>query len=154
MHLPEARQLAKELLRRHGLPEWHFHFDRARRRFGCCHLERKFITLSAPLTFLNDADQVRDTILHEIAHALAPGDGHGRKWKAVCQCIGASPKRCYEDAQVNLPPRAPARYRMGCPRCGWWVERHRRTRRKLICRDCRSPVVIHLKAPDSLFATV
>jgi predicted SprT family Zn-dependent metalloprotease len=86
---------------------------------------------------LNNVDEVRDTILHEIAHALAPGDGHGPKWRMTCLRIGARPKRCYDDASVVSLPRRVARYEMGCVACGWWVGRHRRTRRKYACKKCR-----------------
>ena len=140
MNLYAARDLALALMRRHGLHDWAFAFDHARRRFGSCRPGRQLITLSRPLTFLNDEAQVRDTILHEIAHALTPGDGHGPKWKRVCLAIGAEPKRCYGDAEVVSPARRQAPYEIGCRRCGWWADRHRLTRRKLVCKSCRSAV--------------
>jgi predicted SprT family Zn-dependent metalloprotease len=125
----------------HGLSGWTFRFDHARRRFGSCRYGEKAITLSRPLTLLNDAGQVRDTILHEIAHALCPGEGHGPNWKEQCRQIGAKPVRCYTDQSVRSPARAPARYRMGCDRCGWWVDRRRRASGRYICRHCRGPLV-------------
>ena len=104
---------------------WRFRFDHARRRFGSCRYRQKLITLSRPLTILNPEEQVRDTLLHEIAHALTPGDGHGARWKRKCREIGARPQRCYTDASVLSPPRRPAPYQYGCPACDWWVERRR-----------------------------
>ena len=145
MNLYAARDLARALMNQHGLSYWVFVFDRARRRFGSCQPRRQCITLSRTLTFLNGEDEVRDTILHEIAHALAPGDGHGTKWKAQCLRIGARPIRCYDDDSVETPLRRPARFQIGCPACGWWTERHRRTRRRLICRKCRRDVVLRAK---------
>jgi predicted SprT family Zn-dependent metalloprotease len=142
VNLYEAHHLARDLMTRHGLSDWRFHFDHARRRFGSCRLGTRTITLSRPLTLLNDIDQVRDTILHEIAHALAPGDGHGAKWKAACRAIGAAPKRCYDDATVTSPQRREAPMLIGCTHCDWWADRRRRTRRKLICKLCRRPVTI------------
>lgn len=82
----------------HGLAGWSFRFDHARRRFGSCRYRERVITLSRPLVLLNGVDEVRDTILHEIAHALTPGDGHGGKWKSACRRIGARPVRCYTDS--------------------------------------------------------
>lgn len=99
------------------------------------------------MTQLNGEQEVRDTILHEIAHALAPRAGHGPKWRAICRQIGAEPKRCYDEKAVVVPPQMPAPYRMGCLHCGWWVDRRRRTRRKLLCRKCRNPVVIRSAVP-------
>ena len=141
MNLYTARHIARTLMNEHGLIDWTFRFDHARRRFGSCQPRRRWITLSAPLTLLNTEDEVRDTILHEIAHALTPGAGHNAAWRAACRRIGANPVRCYSDEKVITPPRRIAPYKIGCPRCNWWHDRHRLTRRKLICRKCRSPVV-------------
>jgi predicted SprT family Zn-dependent metalloprotease len=144
MNLHEAAYLACDLMQQHGLAHWSFQFDHARRRFGKCDYTHRRISLSRSLTFLNGLDEVRDTILHEIAHALCPGDGHGAKWRATCRRIGARPKRCYTDQQVIAPPRRPARYRLGCPRCDWWVDRRRRVDRmaRYVCKRCRGKVVM------------
>lgn len=143
MNLYEASHLAKQLMRQHGLPDagWTFAFDHAKRRFGRCNYTQRQITLSRPLTLLNTLDEVRDTILHEIAHALAPGDGHGPRWRRVCVQIGARPRRCYDDESVVSPPRRPAKMEMGCAACDWWAPRHRRSTRAYLCKRCRSPVV-------------
>jgi predicted SprT family Zn-dependent metalloprotease len=88
-------------LRRHGLAErgWVGRFDRARCRFGCCWMARREISLSLALTELNDEAQVVDTILHEVAHALAferygHGVGHDARWKAIAAQLGATPRAC------------------------------------------------------------
>ncbi|HZZ43842.1 MAG TPA: SprT-like domain-containing protein [Tepidisphaeraceae bacterium] len=137
----EARDLAVRLMREHGLAGWGFRFDRARRRFGSCRWTERVITLSRPLVILNSPEQVRDTILHEIAHALAPGDGHGAAWRQKCREVGAMPRRCYTDEEVVSPARGAAPYRMGCRSCEWWVERRRIVRRKYVCAKCRGAVV-------------
>jgi predicted SprT family Zn-dependent metalloprotease len=153
VHLIDARNLAWDLMRHHGLADagWRFRFDHARRRFGSCRYREKAVTLSRPLTLLNAEPEVRDTLLHEIAHALCPGDGHGRKWQAKCREIGARPVRCYTDDAVASPPRAAARYRYGCRGCGWWVDRRRVTANRYVCAKCRGPLVYHEKATDSVF---
>lgn len=142
MNLFEAGHLARALMNQHGLGDWSFAFDHARRRFGRCDYTHRRITLSRPLTFLNPLEEVRDTILHEIAHALAPGDHHGPRWRAMCLRIGARPARCYSDERVIAPPRKAAAYLMGCPACNWWVQRHRATRRRYVCKRCRGVVVL------------
>jgi predicted SprT family Zn-dependent metalloprotease len=143
MHPADAKTLAWQLIREHGLLGWRFEFDHARRRFGACRVQRKQITLSRPLVLLNSPEQVRDTLLHEIAHALTPGDGHGRRWKAKCIEIGAIPRRCYTEDEVLSPPRSPARYVLCCPACPWETPRRRRPQRRLICTLCRGPVVLN-----------
>jgi predicted SprT family Zn-dependent metalloprotease len=144
MNLYEAAHLARRLMTEHGLiaAGWRFGFDHAKRRFGRCNYTRKIISLSRPLVLLNNVDEVRDTVLHEIAHALTPGDGHGPKWRLTCARIGARPRRCYDDASVVSPPRRVARFEMGCNSCGWWAPRHRRTRHKFACKKCRGVVTV------------
>ena len=70
MDTRDALALARRLLAEHGLSGWTVGLDRAKTRAGACHYSRRLITLSAPLTRLHTEDDVRDTILHEIAHAL------------------------------------------------------------------------------------
>ena len=147
----DARELAWRLMKLHGLGDWHFQFDHARRRFGVCRPGKKLIALSRPLTLLNPEPEVRDTILHEIAHALTPGDGHGARWQAKCVEIGARPRRCYTDATVVSPPRKPAPYLFGCRPCAWWVDRRRVTRRRYVCAKCRGPLVYVERATGSSF---
>ncbi|NBT51009.1 MAG: hypothetical protein EBT12_05555, partial [Marivivens sp.] len=78
-------------------------FDDAKTRFGQCRYTPKEISLSRPLTKANDEEQVRDTILHEIAHALTPGEGHGNVWKKVAIKIGCDGKRCYDSKSIITP---------------------------------------------------
>ncbi|MCX5662930.1 MAG: SprT-like domain-containing protein [Planctomycetota bacterium] len=148
-----ARKLAVELLAQYGLADWTFTFDHARRRFGSCQPSRKVITLSKWLTFLNGPEQVSETILHEIAHALTPGDGHGKRWRAACLRVGAKPERCYDEKSVNAPPARPAPFLIGCKVCDWWADRHRVTRRRLLCRHCRAEVVLKEKLTGLLYTT-
>ena len=147
MDLLKARMLARSLMNEHGLNDWRLMFDHAKRRFGACHYGKKMITLSRVLTHLNDESQVRDTVLHEIAHALTPGDGHGNRWKRKCAEIGAEPARCYSDEEVVAPTRAAAKYEWGCVPCDWWVERRRVNRRAFACAKCRTKLVYRVRAP-------
>ncbi len=135
MTLEAARAIAEALMARHGLHDWTFGFDRARRRLGACRPSGRRITLSAPLTLLNDQAVVRDTVLHEIAHALTPGAGHGASWRAACRRIGARPERCAADGEVTLPA---APYALVCDRCGTRTPRYRRTRTRYLCGRCRA----------------
>jgi predicted SprT family Zn-dependent metalloprotease len=135
MNLPEARALALSLMSKHGLIQqhWSFRFDRAKRRFGCCSIRQKLIRLSAPLTQLNSEEQVKDTILHEIAHALTPGQGHNRVWKQTAATIGARPERCYSEEEVA---GVRGRFEYRCPSCKHQLFRHRRSRHPMACSHC------------------
>lgn len=118
-----AASLAKHLMDQHGLTaaEWQFQFGSAKRIFGVCYFRRKLIRLSAPLVEINPEEQVRDTILHEIAHALVGHDnGHNHIWKMKAAAIGAIPERC--DSLGKTAPRT----RVGtCPSCGKQFHRYR-----------------------------
>lgn len=127
-----ALDLARALLDEHGLPDWSTTLDRAKTRAGACRFGRRQITLSAPLTRLHSETEVRDTILHEIAHALAgPSHGHDEVWRAIAVRIGCSGKRC-------VPPDAPrveGSWRGTCP-AGHVRHRHRRPQRPQSCGTC------------------
>jgi predicted SprT family Zn-dependent metalloprotease len=132
MDLDDAEALAHELIA-HYLPgEWTFAWDRAVRRFGACRSDLRRISLSRHLTALNEETVVRDTLLHEIAHALAPASsGHNAAWRRIAASLGAQPERCIDPGTVRLPnPPLVGR----CPACGWEVRAHRRG--DVACRRC------------------
>ncbi len=134
----KAELLAKELINEF-LPYrgWNFQFDNAKRRFGQCRFSKRTISLSKPLTIANDEAQVRDTILHEIAHALAGASaGHGPIWKNMCAFVGANPQRCYTSNEVSS---VQAPYALYCPTCDVVVEeRFRRTNTSWLHKNCRT----------------
>ena len=132
MTLTEARELATALMRRHGLTGWKLVFDDAKTRAGVCRHDRREIGLSRPLTRLSGTEQVTDTVLHEIAHALAgPRHGHDRVWRATALRIGCSGTRC-------VPPEGPrveGEWTGICP-AGHRTTAHRRPVRVRSCPDC------------------
>ncbi len=136
METARLRSYALEQMERNGLLKrgWTFEFDNARRRFGVCRFDRKVISLSRTLVELNSEDECRDTVLHEIAHALAgPRAGHGPEWKRKCLLVGARPERCYGNGEVRLPvPRYSAR----CPSCGHEIGFERRPSLVRACGSC------------------
>lgn len=92
MNLYHAEQMAIKLVAKH-IPEYSFKWNRRKKTYGLCSYRTKTIQLSTFLTKSCPEEQVRDTILHEIAHAIAGYEaGHGPKWKAVARQIGAAPK--------------------------------------------------------------
>ena len=119
MDLRDAYALAEHLLDHHGLRDWQVAYDSAKRRAGVCRFRDRTIGLSAPLTALHSEDDVRDTILHEIAHALAgPRHGHdatGAGWRraSAAAASGASPP-----TRRGSRPPGWASARPGTPRSG------------------------------------
>jgi predicted SprT family Zn-dependent metalloprotease len=130
-----VRQIALDLMHRHGLHDWSFGFNRRLRSLGLCVFHRKVIELSVHLIERNGPEEVLDTILHEIAHALVgPGRGHDAVWKRKCLEVGAVPKSC---SQAEMPE---GRWRAKCKTCGTLFHRHRRPKRLKgwFCGDCGS----------------
>jgi predicted SprT family Zn-dependent metalloprotease len=134
-----VRELARELMATHGLSGWEFGLNTNVRRAGVCFYPHGRtpgrIELSAHFVERNPDDEVRDTILHEIAHALVgAAHGHDRVWRAKCREIGARPDRCYGD-DIRMPVGS---WQATCPGCGRGFDRHRRPKSPTgwFCRDC------------------
>jgi predicted SprT family Zn-dependent metalloprotease len=134
MDLQDAYRLATELLDRHGPDGWSVTFDNAKRRAGVCRYAARRIGLSAPLTRLHSAQEVRETVLHEIAHALVgPAHGHDAVWAARARSIGSTAERCVPESAS----RVVAPWLGVCP-AGHTAERHRRPERVQACGQCSS----------------
>ncbi len=135
-NLEEIWNFAYEKLREHGLADkgWTFTYDKAKVRYGCCHFDRKQITLSRYLVVLNPQEESRDTVLHELAHAFAGrAAGHGPRWKAVCEQVGANPTRCYDSDDIVQPK---PHYWATCPACGGRSGLFKTPLRVRACADC------------------
>ncbi|GGK56514.1 SprT-like domain-containing protein [Ornithinimicrobium pekingense] len=134
MDLALAARTARALMDEHGLHDWTFDFDRARVRAGACHFSDRRITLSRALAAAQEEAEVRETVLHEVAHALVgPRHGHDRVWRARARAIGATGERCYTAEE----PVVAGRWQGRCV-AGHVVHRHRRPARLLLCARCRA----------------
>ena len=132
--LSETRKLAGELMAQHGLSKWSFQFDDASRRAGSCNYNTKVLSLAREFALVAPSSEVRNTILHEIAHALVgPKHNHDRIWKEQARAIGCTGDRCHD--VVFAPPR----YIKSCPRCGWYSTGNQRKHR-WVCGQCRTPI--------------
>lgn len=102
----EAKTLAMQLLRQWELSHVQFQWTRGKRQFGAAvfHGKKRTLRLSRPLVELNSEEEVRDVILHEIAHFLAGHEaGHGPLWKRYAVLVGARPERCNTTAATPEP---------------------------------------------------
>ncbi len=95
-------------LEEHGLAAqgWTGELDAALRRFGVCIPQEKQIRVSRHLAALNPEAETLDTILHEIAHALAYIEhgadcGHDARWQAIAARVGARPQRAVKSSEVT-----------------------------------------------------
>ncbi len=114
--LLEVARQARALMDDHGLEGWTFRFSPATRRLGECREREKVIRLNRRHAVKGEPREVTDTILHEIAHALAGAEArHGPAWKAVAKRLGATPKARAEESEGERAGRqaAKARFRAG-----------------------------------------
>ena len=140
-----AIDLATELMDAHGLEGWRIKLDHARRRAGQCDFTNKTISLSRLYVRHADIDHIRDTILHEIAHALVgPRHGHDAVWRQKAREIGCTAARCHSLSFAR------ARWVMTCPNGCFSVERHRK-KSDLVCASCKSAVEFY--AAEALMVT-
>lgn len=108
-----ATKMANALLAEHGLDKlgWTFGFDNAQKRLGLCRFSVKRIQISQYFCAAADEEQVRQTLLHEVAHAMLPsGTGHSVAWKRQAAAIGYTGKRLAHNphAQKQREQRAAA----------------------------------------------
>lgn len=106
----------------HGVQSWVVVFDNAKTRKGQTRFCQREISLSAPLTEINPMEQVRNTILHEIAHVLVGSwHGHDETWRFKALQIGCNGQTC--TPSVN---RLPGRYIVKCNHCKGIVQEYYR----------------------------
>ena len=94
--------MARRLMDEHGLTGWALAFVEARKRLGHCHFQDGMIRISRTHALEGSEEQIRDTVLHEIAHAIAGYEaGHGPLWKATARRIGATPRAKTYESQTS-----------------------------------------------------
>lgn len=96
------------------------------RRLGYCDYQNKVIGISLNHIKLSEEHLVIDTLLHEVAHAVAQHrarlngvriKAHGFEWRSACLEVGAKPERCKTTA-YTLGERPQQKYTLTCNTCG------------------------------------
>ena len=134
MDKQQAEELANSLMEVYGLDGWTLRLNKNKHLLGLCNYDSRVIELSAPYVLNNTVEHVIDTILHEIAHALAGRTAnHGPVWKAQAKKIGAIPKACATDAVMPQ-----GRWQARCSGCAREFHYHRKPTyiRSRYCRKC------------------
>ena len=124
MELDELTATAAARFAEHGLAGWTFGLAGSKRRLGVCKYRKKRIEISEYYARHNPAPAVLDTLLHEIAHAIAgPKAAHGPAWKAVAVRIGATPRACDDSPDTVTQP---GDWQTTCPGCNRTHHRYKR----------------------------
>lgn len=131
------RELAASEMEWHGLTQqsWKVKYDHARARAGQCKHRAKVLSFSRNLIARGTPVDMRNTLLHEIGHALAgPRHGHDKIWRAIALQIGCNGERCHN---MEL---APPTWVFGCSTGCWQVPRFKRsylgTNAQRACKMC------------------
>ena len=129
----QAAALARELLSAYGLTGWSFRLNRSKVNLGLCRYGPRTVELSSYFVEHNPEEVVRDTLLHEVAHALVgPGHGHDAAWQEMCLRVGAKPERLSFEAEMPS-----GRWQAVCGNCGMRHHKHRRPKRMAGWWCCR-----------------
>lgn len=130
----KIRVLAHDLMTEHGLVAdgWTFDFNQRKTSCGLCSYSKKEITLSVHYIGKVDIDTTKNTILHEIAHALVgSGHGHDNIWRRKAIEIG-----CTGNRTANTSVQVEGKYVATCPSCGIVVYKHRKPKNDCSCAKC------------------
>jgi len=99
----------------HLTGDWTYSWLKTKRTMGLCNYRTKMISASRVYVGVASVEQLENTVLHEIAHAIAGFEAaHGPAWERACVEIGAEPKRLF-DASTISPPYT---WCMSCKVCG------------------------------------
>lgn len=151
MDLKELEARASQEMAKHGLQDWTFGLSEAKRILGVCKYRKKRIEIAEYYAINNSAESVIDTLLHEIAHALAGPDArHGPAWQAIAVRLGASPEACDQSPETAVQP---GDWQATCPACKKTYHRYKRPASLsgyTCCCQSRSPLVFDFMGDPAL----
>ena len=121
-------------IRNYGIDEdfskWKFVVDgRCSNRMGQCRYSKKEIGISKFMLdekILKDDHWLKDTIIHELLHAVTPYSGHKGKWKQLANQVNVKSggkyniMRCgdFDELGIKRKPKK-IKYIVECPQCGY-----------------------------------
>lgn len=102
-HFNKYNDIAIKLVNEH-LPDWIVKYMDTHRILGQCNLSKKIIRLSINLIKSSATDEhfFKQVVLHEIAHGIDGGGGHGQKWKEIVERIGGYPHSCIRKDDIKI----------------------------------------------------
>jgi hypothetical protein len=147
MDITDAAHLARTLMNEHGLGHVPFKWANGKTVLGTCHWGRDVhalgwgrpgpwevdsISLSRPYVEVLPEAEVRNVILHEIAHALAgsPEANHGPVWRVHARRLGVVGNSC-----VDPSAHPDSKYEFRCKN-GHTFPAHRKPTRVKGCAKC------------------
>lgn len=147
MNTAQVAEHARSLMDEHGLEDWAIDFGRSTKSAGACYYSRRLIRFSRVIMTAYDDAAVRNTILHEIAHALVGSrHGHDGVWRRKFLELGGNGEaRTLATAGVAKAIEDQSKYRAVCSGCGetYSAQRRKKSFGRSMCSDASCPVSYH-----------
>jgi predicted SprT family Zn-dependent metalloprotease len=126
MTINEALRMGNEIKNKfYELKDWRITLNDRKKSFGLCVYSKREIQLSKHLVVYMSEDAVKNTIIHEIAHALTIGHGHDNVWRRRCIELGGNGNRVsgaenFENGMTGQIAylKSISKYTLTCPTCG------------------------------------
>ena len=136
MVLTEAKDLALALMAQHLNDFWRFDWMNSKKAIGQCRQIRGrdygWIRLSIHMIPTMEEAEVKNTILHEIAHALVGAhQGHNSMWRRKAMEIGCSGDRT---SDYRVADKITYKYKATCPCCSKTSGMSRKPKRSYWCK--------------------
>ena len=141
----EAEMLCKELIKKHN-PAVTFGFNRRKAAAGVTRWRGGGVRIELSKHFVNSPsvsmEEIRETVLHELAHSLTGTPKHDKRWRQCALELGCRAERTCEQF-------AEGPYCVCCRRCGtrtfiYRKPKHYRGR----CRGCGASVYVEESSPQ------
>jgi len=141
MNVTKAHSLARDLMNLHGYGHVPFEFDRGKRRIAATHFtgvrtvhgaaKVLKVSLSEHFARLLTEAEIREAILHEIAHVKAGHEaGHGPRFVAAARSLGIKGTRC-----MTTTAKPVGAWVGTCPK-GHTTDMHKAPQRVRSCGQC------------------
>ena len=90
MNIRKTKTLANKLLKQHNLKGWKIEFFKSIGKLKCCYGQCNCLKKIIQISTANTKETIKDTILHEIAHALVGrSENHNLVWQLEALKLGA-----------------------------------------------------------------
>lgn len=132
--LSYAIELTEEILKMLDVKGWSIGYHNSRKRVGTTNYLWQSISYSRELIPAMPMEAIKDTVLHEIAHALTEGTGHTLSWRETFIALGGSGERYAKGVD---PEKASYKWKGTCP-AGHTVWRNRLSKglKEASCGNC------------------
>ena len=138
MQRKEIILMARDLMSKHSeLDLWRFSFNNYKKAFGLCSYTTRTIYISSYFCDSMTDIAIKDTLIHETAHALTRGHHHDNVWRRKCIELGGVPERTASVSKSLIEGTIlQSKYTLTCPCCGYKIPKHREMKRSISCGVC------------------